>query len=81
MSSIEFTRPEAEALAKKLQEYLNQHFELEIGQFDAEFFLDFISDNIGPHYYNKALDDARILIGERIETIYDGLYAIEKTVD
>ncbi|WP_306416214.1 DUF2164 domain-containing protein [Thalassotalea mangrovi] len=52
----------------------------DLGQFDAEFLLDFFSKEIGAYYYNRGLHDARAIFEERIQTIDDDIYAIEKEV-
>ena len=80
MSEIKFSNLEKTALTEKLQSYFEQELEYEIGQFDAEFLLDFISKEMGAFYYNRGLHDARAIFESRIETIDDEIYAIEKEV-
>ena len=41
-----------------LRDYCRDHFELELEQFDAEFFIDFISEKLGPVYYNAGIEEA-----------------------
>ncbi len=43
MSEIEFTADEKVVLLQKIKSYLDQELDYEIGQFDAEFLLDFFS--------------------------------------
>ena len=43
MSDIAFTREEKDALVSKLQRYFDDELSVELGQFDGEFLLDFIS--------------------------------------
>lgn len=52
--------------------------DLDIGQFDSEFLLDFISKEVGPYYYNCALNDARVFIHQHVDNISDSLYDIEQ---
>lgn len=80
MSDIEFTNQEKESMVFKLQSYFEKELEQEIGQFDAEFLLDFFSKEIGGYYYNRGLHDARAIFESRIESIDDEIYAIEKEI-
>ena len=80
MSDIEFTNQEKESMVDKLQSYFERELEQEIGQFDAEFLLDFFSKEIGAYYYNRGLHDARAVFESRVESIDDDIYAIEKEI-
>jgi len=81
MSEIKFSKEEVEILVKKLQLYFNEELDSEIGQFDAQFFLDFISDEIGPYFYNKGLHDAQSILESRMESISEAIYDIEKITE
>jgi uncharacterized protein (DUF2164 family) len=80
MSKIEFTKQETHAMVTKLQAYFSDELDQEIGQFEAEFLLDFFAKNIGSHFYNNGLGDARIIFESKLATIDEELYAIEKDV-
>ena len=55
MPTIEFSKEEKELLVDKLKVYFEDELNQEIGQFDAEFLIDFISANMGSYYYNRGL--------------------------
>ena len=78
MSEIKFSKEEKSILVDKLQSYFDQELGQEVGQFDCEFFLDFISMEIGSYYYNRGLSDAQSIITSKIEDISDAFYEIEK---
>ncbi|BEU01331.1 hypothetical protein OAG1_01310 [Agarivorans sp. OAG1] len=78
MSKIEFSSEQKTALVNKIQGYCEQQLDVEIGQFDAEFLLDFFSEEIGAFYYNQGLQDAQAVVQNRIDSIADELYEIEK---
>lgn len=80
MAEIEFTNQEKESMVQKLQIYFENELDQEIGQFDAEFLLDFFSKEIGAYYYNRGLHDARAIFQARIESVDDEIYAIEKEI-
>ncbi len=78
MSKIEFSKEEKEVIVRKIQLYFREELDQEIGQFDAEFLLDFMSEEIGAYYYNRGLYDARAVLESRMESITDAIYEIEK---
>lgn len=80
MSKIEFSLEQRGAMVAKLQSYFEAELEQELEQFDAEFLLDFFAENIGAHFYNRGLHDARAIFESRVESIDDEIYAIEKEV-
>lgn len=81
MSEIKFSKEEIEILTKKIQHYFSEELDYEIGQFDTQFLLDFISKEIGPYYYNRGLYDAQSILENRMESISEAIYDIEKMTD
>ena len=81
MSEIDFSNEEKDKLVHKLSEYFRDSFDQELGQFDGEFLLDFISKEIGPYYYNRGLYDARGILESRLEVLTEAIYEIEKPTD
>ena len=81
MSKIEFSIEQRESMVQKLQSYFDRELEQELEQFDAEFLLDFFSKDIGAHFYNRGLHDARAIFESRVELIDDEIYAIEKEIN
>ena len=78
MSEIRFSSEEKGVLAHKIKEYFSKELEHEIGQFEAEFLLEFFSKEIGAYYYNRGLYDARTIFETKLESIDEAIYAIEK---
>jgi len=78
MSEIAFSKEEKSILVDKLKVYFDKELGQEVGQFDCEFFLDFISTEIGAYYYNKGLSDAQSIVAAKMEDISDAFYEIEK---
>ena len=78
MSSIKFPKEQKDALVSKLRTYTNDELGQDLGQFDAEFLLDFFTEEIGAYYYNRGLSDARTLLSSKFEDIDHALYEIEK---
>ncbi len=81
MSKIEFSKEEKAVINRKIQLYFKEELDQEIGQFDAEFLLDFFSEQIGPYYYNRGLYDAQAVLENRLEDINQAIYEIEKPTE
>ncbi|MBV2089649.1 MAG: DUF2164 domain-containing protein [Candidatus Thiodiazotropha sp. (ex Ctena orbiculata)] len=81
MSAIEFSNDEKTFIVHKIKNYFREKLDQEIGQFDAEFLLDFFSEEIGSYYYNRGLQDARAVLESRLENIDEALYEIEKPTE
>lgn len=75
---ITFEKDEVAALTGQLRRYFRDELDHDLGQLPAEMLLDFISDQLGPAYYNRGLADARALIAVKAEDITDALYALER---
>lgn len=81
MSIINFSKEEKTILIQKIQRYFDNELEQEIGQFDAEFLLDFFSEKIGVYFYNQGLREAQAVLKSRLDSIADAIYDIEKPTE
>lgn len=77
---IKLERAQKEALATAIQDYMQDELEVEIGQFDSEFLIDFITEKLAPIYYNKGIEDAKTVFERRMLEMTDELYEIEQEV-
>lgn len=78
MAEIKFSKEEKSILVDKLKKYFDEELRQEIGQFDCEFLLDFISAEIGSYYYNRGLSDAQAIVLAKMEDLGDAFYEIEQ---
>ena len=78
MAEITFTREERDIICRKIQLYLHEELDQEVGQFEAGFLLDFFAEEIGPFFYNRGLYDARAILQSRLENVDEAIYEIEK---
>lgn len=67
-----------QALAVDVQCYLRDSLEVELGQFDVQFLLDFIIDKAGREIYNQALNDAQTALAGRLESLQAAIWDLEK---
>lgn len=71
-------RNQLASFVELLQGYLFDEFELELGDLEAEMLADFIQDKLGPAVYNRALEDARQHLVNRMELLSESLVELEK---
>lgn len=81
MSKITFSRDQTAHMVDKLQKYLQRELDMEIGDFDAEFLLDFFAKELGAHFYNQGMADALRVVEEKTESLVDTLTWLQKPVD
>jgi uncharacterized protein (DUF2164 family) len=80
MSKIELPKDTAEAAAKTLSKYLKDELDLEVKGFDAVFLVDFITERLGPHFYNQGLYDAQAILAKKSDEIGEAILGAEKPV-
>ncbi len=81
MTDITFSKEEKEIITKKIQLYFSESLDQEIGQFDAQFFLDFFAEEVGSYFYNRGLYDAQAILERRLEDMSEAIYELEKMTE
>ncbi len=56
--TLNSARRSATCCATGCSKYCAETFDLELEQFDAEFFVDFIAKELGPLFYNAGIEEA-----------------------
>ena len=78
MSVVEFRKEEKALITQKLQRYVATELGFEMGSFDAEFLLDFVSKELGCYFYNRGLYDAQTVVNARFEEMAEAIVVLEK---
>ncbi|MEM1176091.1 MAG: DUF2164 domain-containing protein [Pseudomonadota bacterium] len=81
MRKIEFSKDEKDSLVRKIQRYFREELDQEIGQFPAEFLLDFFTEEVGAFYYNRGLFDAQTAVQQRVDAISEAIDELEQPAD
>lgn len=78
MPDIQLTQDQRSDIVEKLKCYFATQMDQDIGQFDAEFLLDFFAKEVGVFFYNKGVQDANDIIHHKMDDIQQALYDIEQ---
>jgi len=81
MAEIKFSTKQKNEIVEQIQKYFDKELEQDIGQFDAEFLLDFFTEKVGGYYYNQGLNDARAILDDKLDTITESFYELEKITE
>jgi len=81
MPDIKFTPDEKSIVVRKIQLYFSEELKQQIGQFDAEFLLDFMAQELGAYFYNRGLYDAQTLLADKIEDLQDLIFQLEQPTE
>ncbi|OSM01901.1 hypothetical protein MAIT1_01959 [Magnetofaba australis IT-1] len=76
MARIQFTEAEREDLARQLQDFLLEESGQELGRFEADALLTFITEEMGGAFYNQGVRDARAVLQAKLADIDDALEEI-----
>ncbi|RPH30143.1 DUF2164 family protein [Buttiauxella warmboldiae] len=74
MAEIKLNLGEKEAIRDRLVAYCEKNFDLALEQFDADFFCDFVIQELGPVLFNAGVEEAiktHIAYSERIQEEMD----------
>ncbi|MFT4720644.1 MAG: hypothetical protein ACI9SB_001816 [Candidatus Azotimanducaceae bacterium] len=78
VAGITFDKAETERMVGMLKGYFADELDQELGQFDAEFLLDFFAKECGGVFYNRGLYDAQALFRGRVEEIGEAICELEQ---
>ena len=73
---INLAKDTRKQLLEDLKRYFQRERDEDLGNLGAELLLDFIINDLGPHFYNQGIQDAYAYMQERIED----MLALEKTL-
>lgn len=71
---INLAKDTRKRLLEDLKRYFQRERDEDLGNLGAELLLDFIINDLGPHFYNQGIQDAYAYMQERIED----MLALEK---
>jgi uncharacterized protein (DUF2164 family) len=81
MEKLEFTPAEKNKIVQKVKMYFLQELDQEIGNFDAEFLIDFFAEEVGAYFYNRGLYDAQAVFSQKVDELADSIYELERPTE
>ncbi len=75
---IVLSKEERAAIGEALRRYLREELEQEISGLQADLFVDFLSEKIGPVFYNRGLMDAEAALVKKMDDLSDAIHLLEK---
>ena len=79
MKPIQFSREETADITARLRAWFRDELEMDLAALPAEMLLDFLSREIGPFFYNRALYDAQAVVAKKAEDIGEALAGLERS--
>ncbi len=73
--TTELSKQERGDAIASMQRYFRENFSEEIGDMPAGLFLNYVLEEIGPAIYNKAIEDARMRMEQRVMDLPGELFA------
>lgn len=67
-----------EMVLNRLRVYMEEEFDVDIGNLPARFLLDFIIETIGPHLYNQVIEDIEPWLYDRFTGILEDMHSFKK---
>ena len=64
------TKGQKEKAIVHIKAYVLENYDVEIGNLQAEIFLDFITEHTGAYYYNMGVADSMTFMSDKIEDFY-----------
>jgi uncharacterized protein (DUF2164 family) len=80
MIPIKLPKEQKEQIAANLQSYFELERSETLGNLEAEQLIDFMIQQLGPYLYNKAIEDARQMLLEKMAGLEEELYALQNPI-
>jgi uncharacterized protein (DUF2164 family) len=78
MDKIEFSKQDKSEIVSHLRRYFSEELEFDISGLQGDMLLEFLSDRVGPYFYNRGLLDAHAAILRRLEDAAADIDVLEK---
>ena len=78
MKKIRFEKEQRDAIVAKIRRHFIDELDQELGVIPAEMLLNFLSETVGPFYYNQGLADAQAVFARTLDNANDEIYALEQ---
>ena len=80
MAVTKMPKEQKDHIVRLVQEYFQEERDEEISSLQAELLVDFMMKQLGPYFYNQAIQDAIRSVNEKMVSLEDDLYSMEKPI-
>ncbi|KYD09557.1 DUF2164 domain-containing protein [Heyndrickxia sporothermodurans] len=77
---IKITKEMKEDAIREIQQFFLNERDEEIGDLAAENVFVFVKEKLGPIFYNEAIADAQKMVVQRMNSLEEELYTLEKRI-
>ncbi|GAB2527837.1 DUF2164 domain-containing protein [Microbulbifer agarilyticus] len=81
MEKLKFSEEEKRQIVQKVKIYFTEELDQDIGNFDAEFLIDFFAEEVGAYFYNRGLYDAQALFSKKVDELGESIYELERPTE
>ncbi|MDI6680096.1 DUF2164 domain-containing protein [Bacillus wiedmannii] len=74
-------RENQEMVKARLEDFFYKKFELDLSSAEAEYILEFMMKEIGPHVYNQAVEDACKTLRLQMDVLEEEIYVLQVPVN
>ncbi|MCM3207995.1 DUF2164 domain-containing protein [Paenibacillus illinoisensis] len=78
MNTLKLTKEQQDEAIRTIQSYFQEERGEELGDLAAWGVLDLFMTKLAPYIYNQALSDARTTVNQRMASIEEDLFALER---
>ncbi|GIP42235.1 hypothetical protein J45TS6_06940 [Paenibacillus sp. J45TS6] len=80
MKAMKLPKEQKDQMIRLIQAYFETERGETIGDLAADGVLDFFMTQLSPYVYNQALSDCRVLLNQRMISLEEDVYALEKSI-
>lgn len=77
---IKLSKEQNELMISSIQEFFYRERDEELTEFAAERVLDFIKQQMAPHFYNAAISDAIVVAQQQYSTLEEEMLSLERPI-
>lgn len=75
---IHFSKQQKDRMLSEIQRFFYEERNEEIGFIAAENVFEFFKTKLGPDFYNEAIKDAQMIVEQKMTSMEEDLYSLEK---
>lgn len=80
MKPMKLPKEQRDQIIRSIQQYFEEEHDKQLGDLAADGVLQFFMEQLAPHVYNQALADCRTMLTQRMASLEEDIYAMEKKI-